>query len=340
MLNATVGTFTAILVATYLLELPHFSISMPEIHIQSTSSELVPGQTCRIPIEVVIDQPLKVRGLHATFHGAEETQATYSTYNAATKTTQTQTTFEYFDIVKEEYVLSGREKKGFFGNVADGLATLVGSGEHDVLDPGTYPFEVDVCVPADARPSFDGKKCRVFYELSVLVDIPVWRDVKALESFTVAATATATTEAPTTVRTRYPEDQGRGLIDSIFGPDVRVEAALVESVLREGDSAEGILVVESAKSLPFRSINARLTSVESSTAHGHNDTHTHLGEPNMIAGEGVIEGKYTRELQLPITAPGPTTDRGKNFSINCFVQIELDVPWAKDPTIRIPIRLV
>ena len=31
---------------------------------------------------VVIDKPLKVRGLHATFHGAEETKATYTTYNA------------------------------------------------------------------------------------------------------------------------------------------------------------------------------------------------------------------------------------------------------------------
>lgn len=56
--------------------------------------------------------------LHATFHGAEETQATYSTHNAATNTTQT--TIHHVDIVKEEYVLSGREQEDFFGYLADG----------------------------------------------------------------------------------------------------------------------------------------------------------------------------------------------------------------------------
>ncbi|MGI9471576.1 MAG: hypothetical protein ACR2NZ_08605 [Rubripirellula sp.] len=313
---------------------------MPEIHIHSTSSELVPGQTCRIPIEVVIEQPLKVRGLHATFHGAEETQATFSTYNAATKSTQTQTTFEHFDIVKEEYVLSGREQKGFFGNVADGLATLVGSGEHDVLDPGSYSFEVDVQVPPEARPSLHGNKCRVFYELSVLIDIPVWRDVKALESFSVSAAKTKTAETQTSVRTRYPEDQGRGLFDSVFGPDVRVEAALAEGLLREGDTVEGMFVVETPKPVPFRAIHARLISVESSTANGHNDSYTHPGEPITIAGEGVIDKKYSQEFQLPVSVPGPKTDQGQNFRIDCFLQIELDVPWAKDPKIRVPVTLI
>ena len=137
-----------------------------KIQIQPASSELVPGRTTRIPIVVVVENPLKVRGLHATFHGAEETKATYTTYNAATKTTQTQTAVECVDIIKTDYVLSGREQKGFFGNIADGLATIVGSGDHDVLEPGEYPFEVDVQLPSDTRPSFAGR-CTHFFDRDV-----------------------------------------------------------------------------------------------------------------------------------------------------------------------------
>jgi hypothetical protein len=311
-----------------------------EIRIESTSSELVPGQTSRISIVVVLAKALKVRGLHATFHGAEETKATYTTYNAATKSTQTQTAVECVDIVKTDYVLSGREQKGFLGNMADGLATIVGSGDHDVLEPGEYPFEIEVQVPRDARASFGGSKCRVFYELSVFIDIPLWRDVKALKSFQVTAAPDTQSVKHDCVRTRYPEDQDRGLFDALLSPDVKVEAALADGALCEGDTIEGMFVVDTMKPLQYRSIRARLIAIECTSAHGHTDRHVHQGDAIEIAAEGVIEGKYSKEYKLPVLSPGEKPDRGKLFSIDCFVQIELDVPWAKDPKMRVPVTLL
>jgi hypothetical protein len=308
-----------------------------EIRIQPTSDELVPGQTSRIPIVVVLDKALKVRGLHATFHGAEETKATYTTYNAATKSTQTNTAVEHVDIVKTDYVLSGGERKGFFGNIADGLATIFGSGDHEVLEPGEYPFEVEVQVPPDARASFEGKKCRVFYELSVLIDIPMWRDVKALQSFQVKLASDERRAPHGSIRTRYPEDQDRGLFDALMSPEIRVEAALAEGLLRDGDTIEGILVVDTPKPLRYRAISVRLIAVENTSAQGHTDSYTHKGEPLRIATEGVIEGNYSQEFNLPVSSPGAMTARGRLFSIDCFLQIELDVPWAKDPSIRVPV---
>lgn len=311
-----------------------------EIRIKSTSNELIPGQSSRIPVIVVLAEPLRVRGIHATFHGAEETKATYTTYNAATKSTQTQTAVECIDIVNEDHVLLGREQHGFFGNMADGLATLVGRGDHDVLEPGEYPFEVEVQAPSDARASFAGNKCRVFYELSVFIDIPLGRDVKALQSFQVTAASDTQGVKHDSVRTRYPEDEDRGLFDSLLSPDVRVEAALADGVLQERDTVEGMLVVETPKPLPYRSIRARLIAIENTSAHGITDRHVHQGETIQVAAEGVIEGTYSKEFKLPVSSPGAKTDRGKLFSIDCFVQIELDVPWARDPKIRIPVTLL
>lgn len=311
---------------------------MTQIEIQPTSDRLVPGETTRVPIVLKLDNAIKVRGIHAKFHGAEETSATYTTYNAATKTTQTQTATEHVDIVKSESILTGRERMGFFGNLADGMATLLGGGEHDVMEPGEYPFEVEVQVPADARASFAGKKCRVFYELSVQIDIPAARDVKAVHAFEVAA-KDADHDSPGSVRIRYPDDKGRGFFDSLMGPDIRIEAALAEGLLREGDTAEGMLVADTPKSLQYRAINARLIAVENVTAHEHTDSYTHEGELLPIATNGQIEGHYTREFQLPVANPGATTIAGNLFSIDCFLQLEFDVPWAKNPKVRIPVTL-
>ena len=313
---------------------------MSEVRIQPASQTLVPGETARIPIRIVLDEPLKVRGLHATFHGAEETTATVTTYNAATKSTQTHTVVEHVDIVKTEYLLSGRERQGFFSNVADAFATLLGGGEHDVLDPGEYTFEIELTVPADARPSFEGGKCRVFYELSVIVDIPLARDMKALESFQVRGPSTdADRPAPAPVRTRFPDDQERGLLDSWFGPEIRGEAALSRDAFVAGETIEGILLLETPEPLEHRGINVRLISVESSTAQGHTAAHVHQTEPVPITPAGTIDDRFSQQFRLPVSLPGPVTTNGERFTIDCFVQVEIDVPWAKDPKLRIPVTL-
>lgn len=310
---------------------------MEALQIRSPTDELSPGETARIPIFLVLDRAIRVRGIHATFHGAEETKATYTSYNAATKTTETHTAVEHVDIVTSGYLLSGRERKGFIGNIADGFSTLLGGGAHDVLEPGEYPFEVDIQIPPDGRASFHGKNCRVFYELSVLVDIPMGWDLKAVKSFNVTGAPGVMLPSPEAVRIRFPEDQQRGLLDSWFSPDVRVEAALTRNVFCDGDTVEGIFVVETPKPLQYRAINVRVISVETTTAQGYSGEHTHFGEPVRIAADGVIEDTYSQQFSLPVSCPGPPTTRGSLFSVGCFVQIELDVSWAKDPKIRIPI---
>lgn len=310
---------------------------MAAIRIESASDVLIPGETTRIPLVFALAEPLKVRGVHAIFHGAEETKATYTTYT--NNSVQTHTAVQHADIIKREYLLSGRERQGFFGNLADGFATLFGGGEHDVLQPGEYPFEMEVQVPPNGRPTFESEKCRVFYELSAVVDVPLGRDVKALRSFRVIGKPIPELPPPTPVRTRYPEDQERGLLDSWFSPDICVEAALRQSTFRKGDMAEGIFVLETPTPLQYRAIDVRVTAVEKTEAHGHTDSHTHLGNPVRIATDGVIEGSYSQEFRLPVSCPGPPTTRGELFSIGCYVQIELDVPWAKDPKIRVPITL-
>jgi hypothetical protein len=312
------------------------------IRIQPPTEQLTRGQPVRVPITLVLDKPLKVRGIHARFHGAEETKAVYTTTSTNGKghtTTHTHTAVEHNDITNQAYLLFGNDKLGFVGNVTDAAATLFGGGKHETLRPGEYPFEVEVVIPADAPATHTGQKTRVFYELSVYVDVPLKIDLKAAQAFQVGPLEVPLQEYMP-VRICYPEDAGRGYMDSMFGPNVKIEMALASNQYRLGESIDGIVIVEPAKPFNCNAMRVRLVGVESSQAQGHKDSHTHQTQPVELAQPGAIHTTFKQEFAFPAAASAPLTARGKRFSIDWYVQVEFDVPWAKDPMIRAPIVLL
>lgn len=38
------------------------------------------------------------------------------------------------------------------------------------------------------------------------------------------------------------------------------------------------------------------------------------------------------------TTDGPFSTTGQDFRVDWFVEVRLDVPWAKDPYVQIPVR--
>jgi hypothetical protein len=284
---------------------------------------------------------LKVRGIHGKFHGAEETQAVYTTTSTDSKgrtTTQTHTAVQHVDITTQAHLISGSERLGFFGNLSDAVATVFGSGQHETMQPGEYPFEIEVSIPEEAPPTHVGKKTRVFYELSVRVDVPLAFDLKAVQSFQLVPLRAGYEINP--VRTRYPDDAGRGFIDSLFAPDVEAEMALAGDKYRLGELIKGIFCVVTKKPLNCNAIKARLVGIERSQAQGHIDQYIHQGEAVELGAPNILSGSYTKEFEFIAETAAPLSARGQLFSIEWFVQIELDVPWAKDPKIRAPIELL
>jgi len=313
-----------------------------EIRIRPPTDTLVRGQTITVPIVLMLERRLKARGIHAKFLGAEETKAVYTTTSTDSKghvTTHTHTAVEHVEITAQTNLLAGNEKMGFFGNMSDALATVVGAGKHDTLEPGEHAFDVEVSVPANAPAAHVGQKTRVFYELEVHVDVPAGFDLKAKQSFQVEPLPVEEYEtAP--VRTRYPDDDGRGLFDSFVSPDVRVEMALAADKYQPHEMIDGIFTIEPEKPLKCRRILVQLLGIETSEAHGHTDRYAHKGAVLDLGTPGTITTKYAQEFSLPAAIAAPPTARGKKFSIEWFVQVQLDVPWAKDPKIRTPIMLL
>jgi len=313
-----------------------------EIRIQPPAETLVRGQVMTVPIVLALDRRLKVRGIHGKFLGAEETKAVYTTTSTDSKghtTTHTHTAVQQVEIVSQVHLLAGNATKGFFGNMSDSVATMFGGGKHDTLETGEHPFEVEVSIPEGAPATHVAKKSRVFYELSIHVDVPAGFDLKATQSFQLEPLPAATAEAAP-VRTRYPDDAGRGLFDSLVSPDARLEMALIADKYQLHEMIEGIFTIETQKPINCRRILVQLVGIESSEASGHKDTHVYLGDSHDIGSPGTVTGNYTQEFSLPAEITAPLPARGKLFSIEWFVQIQLDVPWAKDPKIRVPIKLL
>jgi len=313
-----------------------------ELVITPPGDTLVRGEAMRVPVVLRLATPRRVRCIFACFRGAEETKATYTTTHVNAKghaTTQIHTAVERVDIVQREWLLAGRERRGCFGNLADALATLFGGGRHQRMTPGDYQYEVELTVPPDAPRTHKGDRSRVFYELTARVDIALGRDLRVRQAFSVMPLPRENVGARP-VRVCYPDDAGRGLWSSLFEPDLRMELALDRDRVRRGETIRGSFHVETPKPLEVRLVQARLVGREQSEAHGHQDTHRYESEPVPIHAPRLIAGSWSTEFSLPAEVVGPPTVKGKLFSIDWSVEVALDVPWAKDPTIRAPITLI
>ena len=304
---------------------------------------LVRGEETPVKVQISFDKETKVRGIRALVHGAERTEATYtetSTDHEGKTTTTTRTAVEEHDIINEKLLLHGEERLGFFSRIGDSLATWVGGGKHEVLEPGDQEFTVNVKIPENAPASFSGKKCSVFYKVDVSVDLPIkmdWFKSLALELPTVKPGL----EDAAPIHVTFPGESGRSFWDKTFGKDVKLNFAVDRDTLTTGESALAMLTVESPEPLKVKKVEIHLIGKESTVAHSHPDSHEYKYTLGQIDTPGVISSESVHEFDLTIPDNiGPVSQMGRNYSVAWHIQIQIHIPWAKDAFIKAPIRIV
>ena len=92
--------------------------------------------------------------------------------------------------------------------------------------------------------------------------------------------------------------------------------------------------------MKIRKATARIVCQESTRVSSHRDSARHAVEPKEIAGQQTIMDGFSSQFTLPVNLIGPPTSSGRNFEIEWFLEVTFDVPWAADPVIRAPIRVV
>ena len=284
----------------------------------------------------------KVRGIHATFHAAERTEATYTvtTTDSKGKTrTETKTAVEYRDIAKETFLLFGSEKLGCLSSLTDSLATWFGGGKHEVVEPGQKEFSVSLKIPNQSPASFKGEKCEVFYRLQVDVDIPIKFDWSNTHSFEVGPHISNRDINP--VHVIFPDESGRSFWDRTFGKNVTLNLAIDRDTLSVGEQALAMLTIETPEPLQISEISVELVGTESTKAQGHTDGHVHRHSLGNVESPNVISNESAHEFDIQIPKiDGPYTQTGANFSVDWQIEVRLKVPWAKDPIIQVPIHLL
>lgn len=313
------------------------------IQIIAAEAQVTRGQKTPIQVLIHFDHPTKVRGIRALFHGAERTEATYTTTSTDSEgrtQTTTHTAVQLVDICKQEHLLQGDERMGFFSRIGDSLATWVGGGKHEVVEAGDHEFTLNVEVPENAPASFKGKKCSVFYKVTVNVDIPIkidWAETLELE----VPVDKPSFQETSPVHVVFPDESGRSFWDKMLGKPVKLNLAVDRDCLATGDTAMAMLTVESPEPLQLKKIETYLVGRESSRAQGHSDGHSYNIPLGEIDSPGIIteESVYEFEIALPLIE-APVTQAGENFEIQWYVEVRLFLPWAKDPIIRVPVRIV
>ena len=184
----------------------------------------------------------------------------------------------------------------------------------------------------------EGENCSVLYRLSVSIDRSLARDPKEKANFEVVPLPQQLDPQP--VVARYPDEENVGFWARTFGKKANLTLVLDKDAFVPGDTIECMLGVETESVMNIRQATARLLCVERTRAHGHSDTAYHHAEPVVIAERQEIEDALSARFMLEVESVGPPTTSGHVFDVDWYVEVTLDVPWAKDPTIRAPIRVV
>lgn len=310
-----------------------------EAEITLDENSLVPGERATLRFRMNARESVRVRGAHVSFAGFEETKAVYTSSNGKTTTTHTAT--ERNSLVEAKKTFKGQAPAGFFHNLADGAKTLLGGGEHEELPRGSHDVVLEVDLPADLPESFKAKKIRVAYEASIHLDIPAGRDFRQTVAFDGPSAARDETPELHALTIRYPEDSGRGFFDSVFGPDVSMRVNLNTTVIARGGRLSGELEVRFKDKPPtIKAVVCALIRREKSEARGHRDGHSEtLVSERLPQRESTSNSLFVAfEVRVPDEM---IADRsGAKFTLSHELAVSLDVPWAKDPTIRIPVVVV
>lgn len=311
------------------------------ISITPKSTNLEPGRPMPVLVQAHFDKPTKIRGIKATFYGAERTEADYTesyTDSDGKHKTRTRTAVEFVRIVDKQFVLFGSPSESAFQGATRLVASMFGGGSSEVVSAGTHEFEVFLELPDDAPASFKARKCSVFYRLDVQIDVPLWPDPKLDHEFVVLPIATPFQKSKPVLFTHPDPERGRGFWDKAFGKDVTFDVAFETNVFQAGEDVSGMLTIKTPDRVNLDEVQFSLLATETTKAEGHTDSSIHNFKVSSIKMSHPITQQFDHEFSLSVPDCGLSTSQGKNFRIDYQLEVRLDVPWAKDPVIRIPVE--
>jgi len=304
-----------------------------EITTDIDHEQLRGGDSITANIVLQIDRSVRYRNITAKFLGAEK--AKVEVQDSKREGNSTETITRTNRIVEEAYLLAGEEPRGFIGEWIDSIRTMFGGGAAATLDSGEHRFSVTLTIPEHALPTHKGRYSEVFYRLSIRLDQPLKMD----SVFDIDLTVVPERSRSLGSVTAYYPDEDTGTIQRTLSRDIRAIATLEERLLHSGDIVRGSLQIEADEPLHCKGISVCLLSEERVEIRRDRELHRSREDSFEVLAATEIVSQWQGDFSFPVEAIKFSSAKGEYFSLDWFVEIKIDLPWAKDCAIRVPVTV-
>ncbi len=305
---------------------------MNVITAELNQQEFTGGDTVAGEVMVRLDRDTPLRGIRLMLKGYEK--ASWREGSGKHRHTHSET-HNFFD---EQFTLHGRPRLGLGELVADSFKGVFSNEHYEVLRAGTYRYPFSYVLPPDLPGNYESAQTnsRIYYGLKAQVDLPLKFDLQAERSLVVHEPA-----KPAAVQAVTQRLTKKFLFDS----DSLVEAAvhMDKDTFAVGEVLHCQLqVINRAPKKEIQAATLALRQVESLQADGR--THERNIEIVRCRFEKCrFPLKQRTTVDLTLDLPGnlyPTIALGSLVKLHYELQVTLDIPWAVDAKLSVPIRLV
>jgi|GEM_PF-5993750 len=304
-----------------------------EITTDIDHERLKSGDQVNATILLLLERPEQFRSLTATFLGAEKARVVIADSGRDGDSNETVRRTDV--LIKEAYLLAGEEPRGFFSEWIDSFLALFGKGAATELASGEHRYSVALTIPENTLPTHKARNSEVFYRLTIRVDQPLKMDSVFDVDFIVQAPASGTSQSVTA----YYPDHDTGTLTRTLSRDIRVTATIERDFYRVGDTVRGTLVVETDEAVRTKGITVCLLGEERVEIRRHRELYKTRQSKFEVVAATELQNGWRGDFDFPVEDLNFPTSTGKYFSLAWFVEIRIDLPWAKDCTIRMPVTL-
>lgn len=212
--------------------------------------------------------------------------------------------------------------------------------EERELPAGKTELAVQIPLPAEAPPSYQGTAARIDYELEVHVSIPWWPDRRA--AFEIKVAPAPRPSPPTEPRVFTSDTRGPR------GEQPHAEMSLSAQWTRVGDVVQGAFALENTAHNRYSEVTAGLVGTEVLYANGRRyGQREYLRYVVRLGAEGARDGEMMHfRFRLPQDAmpdlprlPRPGS-LGGLVSLAWHFELRVGIRWGRDVVLTVPFAVL
>ncbi len=310
-----------------------------EILIHLNKTDFIGGETIEGELELKIDTAIPVRGVRVLFHGFERSYWTTGSGRVRTSVSGRNRAIhsETRDLFKQDVTLFGDPPLETAALISDSFSGLFSSGHYRTLEPGSYRYPFSCKLPERLPGDYedDADRTKIAYLVKGYVDIPLKVDVQQTVPLTMhEAFDESTAQAVSAAGDKEFAFSGEA--------PVKLSASLDQNLHLPGDTVNCKLRVKNKSKKKIKGVIATLQKTETLSAKGATSTKTQDVHSARYGKTTVAAGK-TADIELDFTIPNnlyPTILSGELVKVEYKIDFRLDIPWAVDLHVAVPIVLV